>query len=129
MDRDNFTTTLYVWLNFFITTFIPLKLLVLANGIIGVLTRLFTGKPRNFGLIPGRRNILPLQSIQTGSGANSAAYSWPKHEADHVLPPSAEVKNAWSYISVPPYSFRCAQGHLYFYYFSLANRSCCMQWS
>jgi len=27
------------------------------------------------------------------------------HEADHSAPSNVEVKNVWSYISVPPYSF------------------------
>jgi hypothetical protein len=29
----------------------------------------------------------------------------PGREADHSPPPSAEVKNAWSYISTPQYAF------------------------
>jgi hypothetical protein len=29
----------------------------------------------------------------------------PKHEADHSPPPNAEVKNAWSYSSIPQYAF------------------------
>jgi hypothetical protein len=51
-----------------------------------------------------------------GSGAHSASYpmgtrgsfpgvKWPRREADHSSPPSAEVKNAWSYISTPQYAF------------------------
>jgi len=28
---------------------------------------------------------------------------WPGHEADHSPPSITEVKNAWSYTSVPPY--------------------------
>jgi len=43
----------------------------LANRIISILTRLCTGKPSNFGLISD-------QNIQTGSGANPAAYSMAK---------------------------------------------------
>jgi hypothetical protein len=27
---------------------------------------------------------------------------WPRHEEDHSLPYSAEVKNEWSYTSSPP---------------------------
>jgi len=39
-------------------------------------------------------------------------------EADHSTPSSAEVKNMWSYISTPQYSFMAwcsvkAQGQLY----------------
>jgi len=51
-----------------------------------------------------------------GSGANPASYSGyrepfpqgvkrPGHEADHLSPSSAEVKNAWSYTSHPPYAY------------------------
>jgi hypothetical protein len=29
----------------------------------------------------------------------------PQHEADHSLPPSAAVKNAWSYTFNPPYIY------------------------
>jgi hypothetical protein len=53
-------------------------------------------------------------SIQTSSGAHPASYpvgtrvlsvgvQWPGYEANHSLPSSAEVKNAWSYISMPLY--------------------------
>jgi hypothetical protein len=42
----------------------------------------------------------------------------PGHEADHLSPSSAEVKNAWSYTSIPPIrlhqvvlSYEKAQGH------------------
>jgi hypothetical protein len=55
-------------------------------------------------------------SVQTGSGAHLASCPMvtgalspevkrPGREADHSLPFSAEVKNAWSYISTPPYVF------------------------
>jgi hypothetical protein len=51
--------------------------------------------------------------VQTGSGALLTSYAVgtrgsslgikrPGHEADYLLPSSAEVKNAWSYSSVPP---------------------------
>jgi hypothetical protein len=63
------TVLLHVWLNFF--TWILSKHLALANGIIGILTRLCTGKPSNFGLISD-------QNIQTGCGANPVAYSMAK---------------------------------------------------
>jgi hypothetical protein len=47
------------------------------------------------------------------------------HEADHSPPSSAEVKNVWSYTSLPQYAFMVwysvkAQGKLYLY-FILAN--------
>jgi hypothetical protein len=34
-------------------------------------------------------------------GALSLGVKAPAHEADHLLPSSAEVKNAWSYTSTP----------------------------
>jgi hypothetical protein len=53
------------------------------------------------------------QNIQTGSGAYPATYAVgtkfffpvpkpPRHELYHSLPPSAEVKNEWSYTSPSP---------------------------
>jgi hypothetical protein len=39
--------------------------------------------------------------IQWVSGALSLEEKWPGCEADHSPPPSAEVKNVWSYISTP----------------------------
>jgi hypothetical protein len=39
-------------------------------------------------------------SIKWAPGVN-----WPNREADHSPPSSAEVKNAWSYTSAPPYVF------------------------
>jgi hypothetical protein len=35
-------------------------------------------------------------------GALSLGVKWPGREADHSPPSSAEVKNAWSYTSIPP---------------------------
>jgi hypothetical protein len=67
--------------------------------------------------------------VQTGSEAHPASYpmgtralslgvKWPGSEADHSLPSSADIKNAWSYISTPQYTFMvwCSvkvQGQLY----------------
>jgi hypothetical protein len=39
----------------------------------------------------------------------------PEREADHSPPSSAEVNNAWSYTSTPPYVFMAWHGHLYLY--------------
>jgi hypothetical protein len=55
-------------------------------------------------------------SVQTGYGAHPASYPVAKvdsssgvkrleHEADRSPPSSAEVKNAWIYISTPQYIF------------------------
>jgi hypothetical protein len=35
----------------------------------------------------------------------SLGVKWLEHESDHSPPSSAEVKNAWSYTSTPPYVF------------------------
>jgi hypothetical protein len=43
--------------------------------------------------------------IQCVPGNVSPAVKQPKREADHSLLSSAEVKNAWSYTSTPPYVF------------------------
>jgi len=49
--------------------------------------------------------------VKTGSGAYSVYYPmgiggcYPGGETDHSPPSNAEVKNAWSYTSNPPYVF------------------------
>jgi hypothetical protein len=47
-------------------------------------------------------NQLPTQSV---AGASSSEIKRPGHEADHWPPSSAEVMNAWSYTTTPPYVF------------------------
>jgi hypothetical protein len=44
----------------------------------------------------------PVQGVP---GALSLGVKWPGREADHSLLSSAEVKNAWSYTSIPQYVF------------------------
>jgi hypothetical protein len=39
------------------------------------------------------------------TGILSLGVKRPRREADHSPPSSAEVKNAWSYTSTPPYVF------------------------
>jgi len=61
--------------------------------------------------IPGRDFSL-LRKVQSGSGAQPAPYlwgtefflwiNWLRHEYDHSLPSSAELKNAWSCTSSFP---------------------------
>jgi hypothetical protein len=52
--------------------------------------------------------------FQTGSRAHPASYQWVRwgsfsgikqseRKADHLLPSSTEVKNEWSYTSIPSY--------------------------
>jgi hypothetical protein len=68
------------------------------------------------GFMGGAANILLLQSIQTGCGAQSAFCPWVldavslglkqlECEAEHSPVQSAEFKNVWSYTSIPPYAF------------------------
>jgi len=40
--------------------------------------------------------------VQCITGPLSLGGKWPVCEADHSLPPSTDVKNAWSYTSTPP---------------------------
>jgi hypothetical protein len=58
-------------------------------------------------------NFSLLHRVQTGSGTHPASYprgtrgsfpgvKQPRREADHSLPSSVKVKNAWSYTSTPP---------------------------
>jgi hypothetical protein len=50
-----------------------------------------------------RTNLGPTQPpIQWVTGAFPLGVKWPRREADHSRPSSAEVKNAWSYTSTPP---------------------------
>jgi hypothetical protein len=65
----------------------------------------------------------PIQPpIQWVPRAPSSGVERPGHEADHSLPTSAQVKNMWIYICIPPYVFmaQCliswAQGQLYLFH-------------
>jgi hypothetical protein len=80
----------------------------------------------------GGQFVLILNSIQTGTAAYSASYTKVmgapsprvtlQRSKDHCsAPPSAEVKNVWSYTSTPTDIFMAwclinyAQGQFYFY--------------
>jgi hypothetical protein len=57
---------------------------------------------------PPRPDLLwgPTQPpIQWVLGALSVGVKWSEREADHSLPSSADVKNAWSYTSTPAIYF------------------------
>jgi hypothetical protein len=45
--------------------------------------------------------------IQWVPGTISPGGKWLGHEADHSLPPSAKVKNMYSYTSTRSYNFKC----------------------
>jgi len=72
---------------------------------VGIATRLWNWQPRNSGSIPAwRKRFSLLQNIHTGSGAHSAVpgaqfpvVKQPKRKVNDVSPPSAVVRNAWSY--------------------------------
>jgi len=54
--------------------------------------------------ITSRSVLGPTQlPIQWVPGSLSLEVKWPGHEADHSPPSSAEIKNVWSYTSIPPY--------------------------
>jgi hypothetical protein len=70
----------------------------------------------DLGQIPGTVRNISRHHVQTGSGAHLVsaggkgplplAVKWPEHqEYDHSPPSNAEVKNAWSYTSIPLYIF------------------------
>jgi hypothetical protein len=56
--------------------------------------------------IASRKALEPTQPpIQWAPRTLSLGVKRPVREADHSLPCTAEVKNAWSYISTPQYVF------------------------
>jgi hypothetical protein len=59
------------------------------------------GQGREFSLLP----LCPLPTqrcVQWLLGVLTIRVEWPGCEADHLPPPSAEVKNVWMYTSTPP---------------------------
>jgi hypothetical protein len=62
---------------------------------------------KHLKLITASRTALgPTQPpIQWVSGVLSLGVKRPGREADHSLPSSAEVRNAWSYTYTPQYAF------------------------
>jgi len=92
----------------------------------GTATRLRTGRS-GVGIPAGERCFSLLQNVHTASVAYPASYSmntaavfreeavfkWPRCDRCYSPPPSAEVKNTWSYTSNPPSHYmvlerRCA---------------------
>jgi hypothetical protein len=85
----------------------------------------------------GAGNVSLHHCVQTGSVAHPASYPMgtrgsslgikrPGREADHWLPSSAEVKNAWGCISTPQYAFMAwcsvkTEGQLYLYTHTCAS--------
>jgi hypothetical protein len=85
-------------------------------------------------VLAGAENSSLYHCVQTGSGVHSASYpvctrgyflevKWTGREADDSPLSSAEIKNAWSYTSIPQYAFIVwwsvkAQGQLYLYLYN-----------
>jgi hypothetical protein len=53
--------------------------------------------------VESRQEELFLACYPVGTGAQSPVVQWPDRVADHSLPSSVEIKNAWRYISMPSY--------------------------
>jgi hypothetical protein len=66
-------------------------------------------------------------SYPNGTGALSLGVKWPRREAIHSPPSSAEVKNTWSCASTPSYVYKVwcliEHGQLYIY-LMLTNLLC-----
>jgi hypothetical protein len=43
--------------------------------------------------------------VSRGGGVLSPGIKRPERETNHTPPFSVEIKNAWSYTSIPPYAF------------------------
>jgi hypothetical protein len=65
------------------------------------------GKGKNIFLATTSRPALgPTHPpIQWVAGPPSTGVKWPQHEVDNPTPSNAEVKNAWSFTSISPYTF------------------------
>jgi len=67
------------------------------------------GKPDTIFLFATAVSILTVTSnhlpIQCVLGVLSPGAKRQKREDEHSTPPSADVKNAWSFISIPPHTF------------------------
>jgi hypothetical protein len=75
---------------------------------VSIVTGLWTGQLEFSSKARLERDAFPLcYHVQTSSTAHPASstllsgINWPEHEADHSLLPNSEVKNMWSYNSIP----------------------------
>jgi hypothetical protein len=71
----------------------------------GIEVRLPTGTRVFFTSFSASRRTLGSTHIQRVPRAFSTGRKWPKREADHVLPFSAEIKNGWIYTPLPICSY------------------------
>jgi hypothetical protein len=86
------------------------------NTSVSTVTRLRVGRP-GFDSRQGQGNFYLRHRVQKSSGAHPTSYPMgtrdsftpglkrPRRESDLSPSPSAELKNAYSYISTPPYVF------------------------
>jgi len=77
--------------------------------------------------LAGKRDFSLHCKIQAGSGAHPASYlvsnggflpgctKLPVHDAYHLAPSCAKMKNVWSYSSAPSYAFTAHKAILYLY--------------
>ena len=87
---------------------------------VGIATWLWNWQPRNYGSIPAWcKRFSLLQNTHTGYGAHSAVpgalfpgLKQPARKVNHLSPPSAVVKNAWSYkrTAMPSSAFMAWRG-------------------
>ena len=94
--------------------------------LVGTATRL-RAERYGFRILVGASDFSPRQNVHTASRAHQASYSvrtgvhfrgvkWQRREVNHSTPSSAEVKNVWSYASVPLYAFMEWAVTIYYYY-------------
>jgi hypothetical protein len=91
------------------------------------------GKGRHFFLFFTAVSSLALGAtqphVQWITGALSLWVKWPGCEADHSHPSSAEVKNTWSYNSIPPYVFmngtKLSTGYVFVVWYLVKHEDSC----
>lgn len=106
-----------VW-KFTLTPFLELK------RIVSIVTKLLSGWPRNFSLIPNTAKrfisfhtpaVVPsLTPIQLVQAPLSPEVKWLGYEAEHSLWSRAEVKKTWIYTSTPQTPSWCGKGQPYY---------------
>jgi len=82
---------------------------------VSIVTSLWTGRPGfvsmlgqgffHFDTISGPPLGPTHRNIQCAPGFFPPRLRWPRHEADHSPPSSADIKDAWSYTSTPQYLY------------------------
>jgi hypothetical protein len=80
---------------------------IICNSLFSLL--IITMGEKEFSLLPNHPYPLwcPITLLLNGYWRSLRGIKRPWHEADHLTPPRAEVKNEWSYTSI---AFMCLQG-------------------